>query len=40
MWIFLPNAFLSIVDKGDPTGETLLVRGRVLGDIDRAFPKA
>jgi len=40
MWIFLPNAFLSIVEKGDPTGKTLLVRGRVLGDIERVFPKA
>jgi hypothetical protein len=40
MWIFLPNAFLSIVDKSDPTGKTLLVRGRVLGDIERVFPKA
>lgn len=40
MWIFLPNAFLSIVDKGDSTGKTLLVRGHVLGDIERVFPKA
>lgn len=40
MWIFLPNSFLSIVDKGDPTGKTLLVRGRIAGDIESLFPKA
>ena len=39
MWIFLPNAFLSIVDKGDPTGKTLPVRGRILGDIEGVFPR-
>ena len=33
MWIFLSNAFLSIVDKGDPTGETLLVRARIPRDL-------
>ena len=39
MWIFLNNAFLSIVDKwGD--GTTLLVRARRSGDIERAFPEA
>lgn len=40
MWIFLPDSFLSIVDKGDPSGKTLLVRGRVPGDIERVFPDA
>lgn len=39
MWIFLNNAFLSIVDKeGD--GTTLLVRARRAGDIERVFPEA
>ncbi len=40
MWIFLPDSFLSIVDKGDSTGKTLLVRERVAGDIESIFPKA
>ncbi|SBT08402.1 conserved hypothetical protein [Candidatus Accumulibacter aalborgensis] len=40
MWIFLPDAFLSIVDKGDETGCTLLVRARRSGDIERIFPEA
>ena len=39
MWIFLNNAFLSIVDKGGD-GTTLLVRARRAGDIERAFPGA
>ncbi|MBU3672440.1 MAG: hypothetical protein FGM43_07790, partial [Sinobacteraceae bacterium] len=38
MWIFLSDSFLSIVDKGDPSGATLLVRARVEGDIERVFP--
>jgi hypothetical protein len=38
MWIFLNNAFLSIVsNKDDP--DNLLVRGRRRGDIRRVFPK-
>ena len=37
MWIFLNNAFLSIVDKGGD-GTTLLVRARKAGDIQRVFP--
>ena len=37
MWIFLSNAFLSIVDKGGD-GPTLLVRARKAGDIQRVFP--
>jgi hypothetical protein len=40
MWIFLNNAFLSVVDKDDPTGSTLLVRARRSGDIEAAFPGA
>ena len=39
MWIFLNNAFLSIVDKGGD-GTTLLVRARRKGDIERLFPEA
>lgn len=39
MWIFLNNAFLSIVDKGGK-GTTLLVRARKAGDIERVFPNA
>ena len=40
MWIFLKDSFLSIVDKGDDSGETLLVRARRKGDIERVFPQA
>lgn len=40
MWIFLSNSFLSIVDKGDPSGATLLVRARRRGDIEAVFPNA
>lgn len=40
MWIFLTNSFLSLVEKGDPTGKTLLVRARHAGDIERVFPEA
>lgn len=40
MWIFLSESFLSIVDKGDSTGKTLLVRARRPGDIERVFPWA
>lgn len=40
MWIFLSNSFLSIVDKGDDTGQTLLVRARRKGDIETVFPDA
>lgn len=39
MWIFLDNAFLSIVDKGGD-GATLLVRARREGDLERVFPGA
>ncbi len=39
MWIFINDAFLSIVDKGGD-GTTLLVRARKEGDIERIFPEA
>jgi len=39
MWIFLNDAFLSIVaDRKNPA--RLLVRARKLGDIERVFPTA
>lgn len=40
MWVFLRDSYLSIVDKGDPTGSTLLVRARKAGDIEAVFPDA
>ena len=40
MWIFLSDSFLSIVDKGDRSGATLLVRARRRGDIEAVFPGA
>jgi hypothetical protein len=41
MWIFLSDAFLSVVaDKNDPNGPRLLVRSRRSGDIERVFPEA
>lgn len=40
MWIFLNNAFLSIVeDYNDPSGETLHIRARFKGDIEQVFNK-
>jgi hypothetical protein len=36
MWVFLNNAFLSIVENRDNSDE-LLVRARVKGDIERVF---
>lgn len=36
MWIFLNNAFLSVV--ADKDQDCLLVRGRIKGDIERVFP--
>ncbi len=39
MWLFLSNAYLSIVDKGGD-GSTLLVRARRAGDIERVFLEA
>lgn len=38
MWIFLNNAFLSIVKPKDRA--SLLVRARAKGDIERVFPEA
>lgn len=39
MWIFLKDAFLSVVaNRDDPN--CLLVRGRFPGDIERIFPEA
>ena len=39
MWIFLNNAFLSVVaDNKDRKGDRLLVRARRGGDIGRVFP--
>lgn len=40
MWVFLSSSFLSIVDKGDSSGQTLLVRARRAGDIECVFPEA
>lgn len=37
MWIYLNNAFLSIVAHREQP-ENLLVRARVRGDIERVFP--
>lgn len=39
MWVFLNDAFLSIVADRDDA-DRLLVRGRLPGDIERAFPDA
>lgn len=38
MWIFLNDAFLSIV--ADRQSDRLLVRARIAGDIERVFPSA
>jgi hypothetical protein len=39
MWVFLNDAFLSVVQHRDRPG-TLLVRSRIEGDIERAIPGA
>lgn len=39
MWIFLSDSFLSIVQKPDDK-DTLTVRARIKGDIERVFPSA
>ena len=39
MWVFLNNAFLSIVEHRD-NKDILLVRSRFAEDINRVFPKA
>ncbi|HVA83852.1 MAG TPA: hypothetical protein VNE82_06340 [Candidatus Binataceae bacterium] len=39
MWVFLRDSFLSIVaDRGHK--DRLLVRVRIKGDLERAFPRA
>lgn len=38
MWLFLNNAFLSIVWSDECADDELLVRARRPGDIDRTFP--
>jgi hypothetical protein len=39
MWIMLSDSFISVVALRDnPKGDTLLVRGRIKGDLDRLFP--
>ncbi len=43
MWLCMTDAFLSVVQPSsteDPTGEMLLVRARLRGDIRRVFPGA
>lgn len=39
MWLFLPDAFLSVVAKDCPA-DSLMVRARRPGDIERLFPAA
>ena len=39
MWIFLPNSFISVVQKPADT-DMLTVRARIKGDIESVFPKA
>lgn len=38
MWIFINNAFYSIVDPSNGKSEKLSVRARFSGDIKRNFP--
>lgn len=38
MWIFLNDAFYSIVDYSNGAGPNLMVRARFKGDINRTFP--
>jgi hypothetical protein len=41
MWIFLGDAFLSVVaERDNPAGPRLLVRARRQGDIERVFAEA
>jgi hypothetical protein len=39
MWIFLPDSFISVVQKPGDT-DTLTVRARIKGDIESVFPQA
>ncbi len=38
MWIFLNDAFYSVVDYTNGQGPNLMVRARFKGDINRTFP--
>lgn len=38
MWIFLSDAFFSIVKPRGPDNKKLMVRARIAGDIERHFP--
>lgn len=38
MWVFLNNAFFSAVQHHERPG-TIIVRGRLKGDLERLFPK-
>lgn len=38
MWIFLNNAFFSIVEPSQNGSTDLMVRARFQGDIERVFP--
>ena len=41
MWLFTSKSFLSVVsDKENPKGDKLLVRSRIMGDIEEVFPSA
>lgn len=40
MWVFINDAFYSIVDPSRGSGDKLLVRARFPGDIKRNFPNA
>ena len=38
MWLFTSKSFLSVVsDKENPKGDKLLVRSRIMGDIEEVF---
>ena len=39
MWIFLPESFVSVVQKPGDT-DMLTVRARIKGDIESVFPEA
>ena len=39
MWIFIPDSFISVVQKPGDT-HTLTVRARIKGDIESVFPEA
>lgn len=39
MWIFLPESFISVVQKSGDT-DMLTVRARIKGDIESVFPEA